>query len=676
MSSRPHYPLPAFALLLACLPVPAVFGQQTDTVVVSLPALEIEATRATETAATAPYAVSVLRRPQAVVTLEPVLSLDAVLSEVPGLWVNDRGHGALGERLSVRGMGSRAAFGVRGIQVLLDGLPLTMPDGQAVLDIVDPALIRRAELVRGPASRFWGNGSGGVLFLSTTPLLPERALRIQTLGGSHDLRRLSAEATLPAGTHRFHIFASDVRTDGYRDHSRNRFTRAGLQGDVDLSPGSRLRLTAALADQASEHPGALTAAERAADPHGADARFVDTRSGKDSRQVQAGATLLRETNAGLLTATAYGLSRRLDNPLPFAYIDLDRHAGGLRLMLHHTHGPVPWGFGFDGGLQSDDRRNFDNVLGRPGAERNLDQQETVRTVAAFGFARLRLRPRLDLTLSLRADRIRFSMDDRLPDNGDQSGHRAFSALSPAAGLAYRLPSALLFVNYGTAFETPTTTELVNRPDLNGGFNPGLDPQRIRGLEAGIRGTIDGAGLRYDVAVFHLDVGDRLVPFQTEAGGARTFFRNDGNDTHDGVELSASWRPRPGLELQGTYTGSRLVFDDGALAGRRLPGVPDHHAFGSLRVERHGFRARLTAEAFSAYFADDANTVKTDGTLILDLYLGHDGPTLHTVRLQPFFQVNNVFDRSYDGSVSINARGGRFFEPAAGRTVRAGMTVAL
>ena len=135
----------AAALLLPALSAQA---QSSDTLEVSLPEIEIHATRAFETEASAARSVFVKER--SAMALEPGLALQRTLRGLPGVLINDRGHYALGERLLIRGMGYRAAFGVRGAQVLLDGIPLTLPDGQTMLDVADPAFIRRAEILRGP----------------------------------------------------------------------------------------------------------------------------------------------------------------------------------------------------------------------------------------------------------------------------------------------------------------------------------------------------------------------------------------------------------------------------------------------------------------------------------------------------------------------------------------------
>ena len=95
--------------------------------------MTIQSTRQLETETTA--ARSLYIRQHSTIASEPGLSLQRVLRGLPGLQISERGHFALGERILVRGMGYRAAFGVRGLQAFLDGIPLTMPDGQSMLDV-------------------------------------------------------------------------------------------------------------------------------------------------------------------------------------------------------------------------------------------------------------------------------------------------------------------------------------------------------------------------------------------------------------------------------------------------------------------------------------------------------------------------------------------------------------
>lgn len=661
----------AFFLWALFLAPTAAQAQNRDTLEAALPTITIEASRALETESTAPFSVAVHERSSHALATDPGLTLTRVLRGLPGVQLNDRGHYALGERLLIRGMGYRAAFGVRGAQVVLDGIPLTLPDGQTTLDIADPAFVRRAELIRGPSSLYWGNASGGVLFLTTGDT--SRA-RVRIMGGSYGLRQVSGSSSLRMGPLDFRAYASRITRNGYRAHSEGGFTRAGLQGRIALGARTSIRVVVASAIQNVQAPGGLTLAQVQVNPRQADPRYVDRQAGKQSTQVQGGVTLHRETTLGLFTVTAYGLGRQLDNPLTFAYIDLQRAAGGVRLQFQGSHARLGWGVGLDTGWQRDDRRNANNDGGMRGGERLLDQEERVRSLAAFAALRLALTRRLSATTGLRLDGIRFAMTDRLLTNGDQSGERNFRALSPSLGLSYRAGVAVVFANVSTAFETPTTTELVNRPDGDGGFHPTLAPQRTVGVEFGMRTQAPAARLHADVALYRLQISGRLLPRQNAEG--RTYFENAGANTHQGIELALDWQATASTNIRATYGGNRYTFSSAPEVGHRIPGVPDHRIFLSLRSEYRGLSGEIAAAVASGMYADSDNMARNDGHVAIDFYAAYEGLRVSSVTVLPFLRLQNMLGAQYNGAVVVNAFGGRYYEPAAGRTVQIGFSAAL
>lgn len=645
---------PAFLLGLLPLLSTAAGAQITDTVRITLPALEIQATRATETEAFAPRSVTVMERVQPL--SEPGLSLERALRGLPGVWLRERGHYALGERLVIRGMGYRSAFGVRGVQVVLDGIPLTMADGQSVLDAADPVFVRRTEVLRGPASAYWGNGSGGVLFLDSAPQVA--GTRVRLMGGSYGLRQVAAATGIHRGRHRLHVHGSRVSSGGYRAHSSGSFTRGGLQGLFSLGSRTTLRWVAAAAYLDTESPGALTDEQVRLDPRQADPRNVAAQAGKVSTHIQSGITLRSETALGEVTASAYGLVRMLENPLSYAFIDLDRRAGGAHLQVSKSW----WSAGASLRTLEDSRLNHNNDGGQPGSQLRLDQRETVVNTGVFAAAHGRLLGNIRASGAIRADLVRFSMTDRHLGNGDQSGKRSFSAISPSLGIFYRGA----YANFSTAFETPTTTELVNRPDGRGGFHPELRPQRTLGIEIGKRGLF--SRLRYDAAIFQLHVRDRLRP--EEVADGPTYYSNRGKSIHHGLELALDWPMDSVTRVRLVNTLNYFVFLDRPNRGDLVPGVPGLHLQASVRTRLRRLSGELAFSGASGTWADDDNNTRSDGFATLDLYLGF------RARVQPFARIQNLLDASYNGSVVINAFGGRYFEPAQGRSVQAGAAITL
>ncbi len=639
-------------ILLVVVALQDAVSQTTDSTTYSLPALIIQATRTAETETRAPRSVTVLSRPDPM--LEPGLSLQRALRTMPGMWLRERGHYALGERLIIRGMGYRAAFGVRGVQAVLDGIPLTMPDGQSILDAADPLFVRRAELLRGPSAAFWGNGSGGVLFMDSK--LPEDTAQIRFMAGSYGLLHGSAAASARMRSHQFQAHVSRVATDGYRHHSAGTFSRAGIQGLFFIGRNTTLRVVATAAILDADSPGSLTDGQAKANPRQSDARYVATEAGKSSNHFQGGVTLLSETVLGQLEVTVFEVLRRLENPLTFAYIDLHRQAGGMRIQL----GDSWWKIGATIQGMEDARLNHNNEGGNPGRNLRLDQTEDVSNVGVSASVHGRLVGELNATTALRVDRIRFAMTDHFLSNGDQSGSRNFVAVSPSVGLSYKG----FFANFGTAFETPTTTELINRPDGLGSFNPSLRPQQTLGLEIGTRG--ERRRLKYDIALYRLRVLDRLRPEQTADG--TTYYSNHGRSNHQGLEVALLFAYRPAITVQFVYSLGRFRFAEEPLRGNRIPGIPAQHLQASVRKWWVNFVTEATFSAASAIWVDDANTANSPAFGSLDLYLGYQA------RVQPFVRLQNVFDSRHHTSVIVNAFGGRFFEPAQPRSLQGGATI--
>jgi iron complex outermembrane receptor protein len=462
---------------------------------------------------------------------------------------------------------------------------------------------------------------------------------------------------------------------------------------MPLGDATDLRLNLRWTDQPrSENPGALTAAEFAADPRqaapanlAADARkaveqwsgaVVVTRGldaqGRASTRVDA-----RRRVGATARLAVFGTLRDVENPLAFGTILLDRASGGIRsevtLPLGGRMAPVVTA-GLDAQWARDDRQN----LAPDGASVTLDQLDRTREVGPFALARLAPAPGWVVSAGLRYDNVHFDVDDRLLDDGDDSGGRTMARLAPSLGVVWARGAGFEpYASVRSSFETPTTTELANRPDGSGGLNPDLGPQTATHWEIGARGR--SARLDWEAALFVAEVDDQLVPFEDPAVPGRRFFRNAGSSRHRGAEVGVSWRPAPPLTIRGAYTLADHEYVDYAVDGVRydgnaVPGVPRHFlvAAAELRLP-NGLGAALEQAVAGRVEADDANSAHADGWTTTDLRLWwHVGSARGTLR--PFVAVRNLFDRTYAGSVVVNAAGGRFFEPASRRWLSVGLAL--
>jgi len=628
------------------------------------------------------------------------VGLEEALAIVPGVLVNNRYNFALGSRIAIRGLGARAAFGVRGVRVLQDGIPLTMPDGQANLNNIDLGSAGRIEVLRGPASSLYGNAAGGVIAIESEPaptagFQGEARLTLGNVGRSalDRLSKLQVKAGGQFGRGDYLVSGSRLETDGYREHSRAE--QSNLNARVRINPQGSSSWTFVLnaADApVAQNPGSLPLDSARLNPSMAWPRNAETRSGEAARQIQGGVTWRRTGDAGAFSIATYALRRELENPLPFAFIALERWAGGVRAAFDRSltagaHEIALTG-GIDTELQSDQRAEFNNSNGHPGSTRTRDQRDRVGSIGPFVQARIALTSEVELTAGLRFDAVRFTTTDQhLADGRDDSGERTLSAFSPRVALLWA-PRAdfSAYTTVSTAFQTPTTTELINAPPLPGqaccpgGFNQELEPQRALNVEAGLKGSIADR-VRYELAIFQMAVRDALVPFQVPEVEAREFFRNSGRTRHRGVEVAAVAAPTSWATLSTSYAFSHFTFVDDGLPeqnfeGNELPGVAPHHTLLRLRVQPHArLSVELEHEWTSAFHTTDANLpgTRNPASHVLDARAEWVA-TLGATRFQPFVGLNNLFDERYNSSVVINAAGARYFEPAPGRNLYLGARV--
>jgi iron complex outermembrane receptor protein len=331
--------------------------------------------------------------------------------------------------------------------------------------------------------------------------------------------------------------------------------------------------------------------------------------------------------------------------------------------------------------QNDDRQEYEACIDASvGGRRPADAEwaarpaaqgtsaSSCRAPARSCAASSRILPTLLASAGVRADAVRFRVRDRLisATNPDDSGERTLHAVSPAFGLVWRTtPFASVYATVSSSFETPTTTELGNKPDGSAGINPELDPQRALSLELGAKGLLAGSALRWEVAAFRTGASDELVPFDIPGGAGRRYFPKRGPHDPSGSGGRRGGRDRPAvaaggvqllpLPVRGLRGGDHLL--------RRQPDPRSARA--RIRRNRavHAGSSHLsgTADVATAVDVDDANSAQAKGRTILGLALSN---TIRVggVRLSPARRIAELADVRSVGSVSVNATGASSSSP--------------
>ncbi|WP_083825735.1 TonB-dependent receptor family protein [Vreelandella boliviensis] len=676
--------------LLSCLGAGQSWAQESPADSNSLATLEVTAPRLSRELYATPAAVTTLDR-EAIAQGQQRTRLDEALVRVPGIFLQNRDNFAQGQRIAIRGFGARAPFGVRGITVMVDGIPYTLPDGQAQLDAIDLDSAERIEVIRGPSSVLYGNAAGGVIDVTTADGRDNPGSSVRTEVGSDGYRKAVVQTGGAQGDWSHHVSLSALNVDGYREQSSTE--KYLLNAKLRRELGSDRALTAIinlLDNPRSEDAGGITREIVRNDPQGTvDSAFysptrLDSRQSVDQQLLGLQYEDL-SAGPGEFYLKGFVAQRDFEQQLPYvgdSRIGYQRDYLGASAEYHHeiTLASLPLNYiaGVDVARQDDERfRNAVNGQGVVG-EQLAEETQTATSAGVFAQGDLALSEQVTLSLGARFDRVELEIDDRYlaDEGGDQSGEQTFNEWSGSAGLSYRYrPQHQAYINTGTAFETPTFSEFAN--PAGGGFNPSVSPQKAWNREVGLRGYIEPLAMDYDLALFSVRVRDELVPYDD---GGRTFYQNAGDTDRDGIELALGWQVPSQWRLNSALTLARYEFDQFAtptesFAGNRIPGLPEQTWVNQLTWQGLDERfATLETQYVGDVVADNANETEVDSYWLVNLRVGDGWQLGSDTRLNAYVGVRNLFDEEHYANVRLNGTYGRFYEPAPGRSVYGGLEV--
>jgi iron complex outermembrane receptor protein len=684
------------ALAALCLPAAA------QNAPARLPEITVTATRVEHDSFDLPAAIDSVEA-GAIRETRPQVNLSEALHRVPGVLARDRQNYAQDLQISSRGFGARASFGVRGIRLIADGIPATMPDGQGQAASFSLSSAQRIEVLRGPFASLYGNAAGGVIQVFTADGPREPTLTGALYAGSHGMRKAGLQYGGQHGPLNTLADLSRFETDGYRDHSAAR--RDHFNAKLKLDAGGRGMLTLvvnALDQPRTLDPLGLTAAQAAENPRQAGVNATTFNTRKSVAQTQAGLVYdLAASSRTDLHARAYFGGRQVTQflAIPLAaqnaptasggVVDLDRGYGGIGLRA--THGltaagaPLVLTAGIDYDRMAERRRGYINDFGVAGALKR-DEDNIVANTDLYAQAEWRVHPRWNLLAGVRRSQVTFESRDRFVTTGnpDDSGSVRYARATPAAGATFALsPAVNLYANVGRGFETPTFAELAYRPGGGTGLNFALAPSRSLHREIGLK-ALTGAAGRLNVALFRVDVADEIVV--NSSSGGRTDFRNAARTRREGVELAWQGRFASGFEaaLAWSALDARFTqpFAGGAPpvtvpAGNRLPGVPAVTAYAEVlwRHAASGFHAGIEGRHVGRVHVNDANSESAAAHTVWNLRAGFEQRGRNW-RLSEFVRIDNAGNRRHIGSVIVAEANGRYYEPAPGRALLIGVNAEM
>jgi iron complex outermembrane receptor protein len=643
------------------------------------------------------------------------VNLSEALAQVPGVVALNRNNYAQDLQISIRGFGSRSAFGLRGIRLITDGIPATTPDGQGQASTVSLTSAERIEVLTGPLAQLYGNSAGGVIQTFTREAGEQPQLDVSTTMGSYGLRRHDLQFSGRTGNVGIVADYSTFDIDGYRKNSAAQRKQFNGVLTTQLQEDTKLKLVANMFDMPlAQDPLGLKMSELQPDPRRAGNNAELDRTRKSVQQNQLGAVLDHRFSDSLqmqwrvYTGTRTNLQYQARTAVAgSAWVGLERDFYGLGAQLKGkaqdlAHGPVDWVLGFDLDQSAERRQGGDTVNGEKFGALKRDELNKASNNDAYGQVNWHWTDGqghnpYTFTAGLRHSQIKLENRDDLPlVDGNGTGSVRYSATSPVLGATWHALDTLnVYANWGKGFETPTLAEAaytVDNSAIKGLFNTGLLASRSQHSEAGLKWT-PAAATRVDASVFRITTDNEIVTLKS--AGGKTAYKNAARTLREGSELSlqhawsAQWRSQLSMAwLRAVYDADFSSGTTPVPSGKRMPGIPDQQLFASMQWAEQGFVSKANPRplgwsasadwvARSAFWANDLNDAdaRVAGGGQLNLRVRHRsvwGP----VRAELWAGVDNVTDTAMVGSVVVNQAAKQNFEPGLPRNWMTGIKLSV
>ena len=605
-------------------------------------------------------------------------SLKEYINRIPGVFTLNANNFAQDLRISIRGFGARSAFGIRGIKLIVDGIPETTPDGQGQLDNLNLGIIERVEVIRGPSASLYGNASGGVIKINSISNFENNFVNLkstygsygmQNYQGSFGLKRLNSEALL---------YLNKISSNGYRD--RSGIEQTNFLSRLRLNTKSKGVFLGSLSYTDSPYagdPGGLTDQERNNNRSQARARNIDYDTYESINHFKSSLQWeLKNSEKISWNVSTFYSKRNFYGKLPFEFggiVDLNRDfwGGNFNFKLSSINEKVSNTLllGLDLGFQKDRRKRFKNIKGVQG-EITLNQIESFENRSFYLIDHLKYKKAL-ITIGLRWDNNTLATDKT-----DYSIE--LYKLNPSIGINMSVSkNKNIWVSFSSSFETPTLSELSSNPYGDSGLNPQLIAQKALNFEFGYRSKMKNK--YFEMVAFYIPTDDEITPYEIEQFPGRTFYRNAGKTSRKGIEIIFNHNISKKINFDNSYTFSDFKFREFTSGGNNLndnylPGIPKNVFNSNISYKTENGLIFLTELIYNDKIYSSNNNDIFEKPYWLSNFKISKKINNKNLFWDIYFGLNNIFNTYYSDNIRLNAFGGRFFEPAPLRNFYLGLNL--
>ncbi len=548
-------------------------------------------------------------------TLMPkAIAVEEALRLVPGVRIDNQ-HDGERVHVSIRGQGILTERGLRGIGVIIDGIPVNDPSGFAPdLYDVDWSSVQNIQVLRGPAAGLYGCGSAaGILSISTKNggASSIEGEYNQTIG-SNGFYKESLQLGGVKDIVDYRLSYSRTDGAGYRDHQAFWSNKLYEKSNFNFSDKVKLTQIISHTDYFQQNPEGLNLGQ-----------FNDLKQANPDANPFNEYQKTNRTTLGLLGS--YIINEKQDIEVSsflryWNYKETSNKCAEYRTItnpgvsaqynLHLTSGDIKHNISLGSDfkwqnidmykLQSGSNPNRVESTDETNVElSNLLANQIIYQQSGGFFALYKLEiDKFNLMGNIRYDYLNNELTNKMFALDSAKTTKDFDKTSFRIGASYNFIDELtVFANFSQGFTPPSTEELANNPVGYSGFNTHLVAATSNCYEIGARGFINNK-IYYELTGFMMDTKNDFFRFkQTGRGNQEVFYGNAGNSKRYGIEAFVSYKILDNLSLQVAYTYADYkytsasvdpVYIDPAYVlttppadGQWLPNSPRHQLYSEL-----------------------------------------------------------------------------------------------
>jgi iron complex outermembrane receptor protein len=615
----------------------------------------------------------------------PGLSLLDAFNQKSGVRMEERSPGSY--RLSVRGSLVRSPFGVRNVKIYWGDIPMTDASGNTYFNLIDPAALQSATVLKGPDGSLFGANSGGVIHLNMSPEASKPFQgEVQVKGGGFGLFQQHIQgAWNNQKGYQGHVHQGFQDQLGYRDHSAMHRLYFQTGHRWQYSPQTTLEAYGLYGDLGYQTPGAINLQQwkrnpRAARPGDTFSKGAEVqRAGIDNKTVLGGVVHRWEINPQWQhVVSVFGTKTDFENPFITNFENRDESNAGFRTYAQHAWASSNgWHIRTLGGIEwqqsKADIQNNNNDAGIKGDPMSHDK---VGNRQQFYFLRTHLdyagKVQLEGGLSYNQDQYQFQTFYPTTMQ-DKDVVRSTPVWMPRLAVNLPLTSRSAWrVSISKGYSPPTMAEIRASNQV---INTELKAEQGWNLETGFRWQSKDQRFDLDMSLYEYHLNDAIVSYSNEQG--QQYFQNTGKIKLQGWEWETqywiiaprnngfwrSWR----WAFQGAYqhyTYDQYFLGDVEYGGNFLPGIP-RWSFGSQSSWQLGRNVQWFVQYLqqSSLFLNDANTQKSQPSHILQSRVNFHWPMRGVGQWQFFVGGDNLLNDKYSLGYDVNGFGTRFYNAA-------------